>query len=191
MPLPVTDVLPDEYEPARIDSAWLAALTDNTAWHAPSTAAPTPPPFSPLKTGTLADAGTAPLFDLEHARTAWFYTIGREVSDAHVNPAVMTAEQFYWFNFDRAVLFTREKRAIAHRGNLLRLWPAHSDVTGEYSLVCPPTPIRPSQMFPVDGLMVDLSATDLPAVVRDTIVASARMNTTVLLARTIDRMYPS
>ncbi len=191
MPPPVTDVLPDEYAPARIDPAWLAALTDNTAWRAPSTAVPTPPPFEPLKTGTLADAGTAPLFDLEHARTAWFYNIGRNVSDAHVNPAAMTVEQFFGFHFDRAVLFTREKRAIAHRGNLLRLWPAHSDVTGEYSLVCAPTPIHPSQMFTVDGLMVELSATDLPAAVRDTIVASARMNTTVLLARTIERLYPA
>ncbi|MCC2317915.1 hypothetical protein [Cellulomonas chengniuliangii] len=191
MPPPVVDVLPDEYVPARMDAAWLATLTDDTSWRAPSHAVPTPPPFRHLDTRTLADAGTAPLFDLEHAHTAWFYNIGHEVSDAHVNPAPMTAEQFYDFNLDRAVLDTHEKRAIAHRGNLLRLWPAHSDVTGEYSLVCAPTPQHPSQMFPVDGLIVSLSATDLPAVVRDVIVASARMNTTVLLARKIDRDYPS
>lgn len=189
MTAPVTDVLPDEYEPARIDPAWLAALTDSTAWHAPSNAVPTPVPFPRLATGPLGDTGTAPLFDLEHAPTAWFYNIGHQVSDAHVNPAGMTREQHDWFNVDRAVLFTREKRAIAHRGNLLRLWPAHSDVTGEYALVCPPTVTGPYSTSTVDGLMVDLSATDLPAAVRDAIVASARMNTTVLLARTIDRMY--
>ncbi|MFI2753278.1 hypothetical protein ACGIF2_07565 [Cellulomonas sp. P22] len=186
---PITDALPDGYVPARIDPAWLAALTDDTSWHATSPAVPTPVPFPRLETGTLGDAGTAPLFDLEHATTAWFYSIGYQVSDAHVNPADMTREQHDWFNFDRAVLFTREKRAIAHRGNLLRLWPAHSDVTGEYALVCAPTVRGEYDLSNVDGLMVRLSATDLPAVVRDVIVASARMNTTVLLARTIDRMY--
>lgn len=189
MPPPVTDVLPDEYVPARIDPAWLADLTDDTSWRAPSHAVPTPVPFPRRETGTLADAGTAPLFDLEHATTAWFYNIRHELSDAHVNPSDMTREQHDWFSIDREVLFTREKRAIAHRGNLLRLWPAHSDVTGEYALVCAPTVKGEYRLSNVDGLLVILSATDLPTVVRDAIVASARMNTTVLLARTIDRMY--
>lgn len=188
MSSPLTDPLPEGYAPAHINVAWLAALTEDTAWRAVSHAVPEQMPFPHLRTGTLADAGTAPLFDLEHEQTAWFYNVMQSVSDAHVNPAIMTREQFYGFGSDRAVLFTHEKRAVAHRGNFLRLWPQHSDVCGAFALVCAPTAMSTVHWrSPLDALIVPLSATRLQDAVRDTVVASARMNTTVLLARTIDR----
>lgn len=37
-----------------------------TSWRSASGTAPSPLPFKLLQTGPLADAGTVPLFDLEH-----------------------------------------------------------------------------------------------------------------------------
>ena len=183
----LTHAYPPGYVPARIDDAWLAALTSATSWRAALPAPPAPVPLRDLPTGPLADAGTAPLFDVEHEQTAWFYRVTDHVSAAHLHPGPMTDEQYWWFGSERAVMYTHEKRAIAHRGELLRVWPQHSDVDGAYGIVCAPTAVTRGQL--ADGPIIDLVSTDLGAAVRDTIVTSARMNTTVVLARTVARMY--
>lgn len=109
-----------------------------------------------------------------------------ELSEAHLHPAPMTLEQDRWFSSDRAVLDTYEKRAIAHCGELLRLWPQHSDVQGLYSLVCAPTTVTWNSN---DGVILDLAAAHVNGALPDAIAVSARMNTTVLVAQHIDRMY--
>lgn len=179
---------PPQYTPAVLDPGWLSRVTASTAWRTAAHTMLDDAAFPELSIGSLGAGGTADTFDLEHDATAWLYQVDGAVSRAVVNPTRMTLEQRDYFGFDRAVLFTHEKRAIAHRGNLLRLWLQRSSASEAFTLLVAPTALSTSnRRRGVDSVILPTAASDLREALRDAVVTSARMNATVMLARRIDR----
>jgi hypothetical protein len=179
---------PAEPEPAVIDEAWLATLTDDTAWSGHAGDLADVSGFRRLAIGPLADRGTRPVLDVDHDETAWFYRKERSVSDAVLRTGSTTREEHFWFLNDRAVLVTYEKRAVVHRGRVVRLWPRSTATEGDLEMLVPPSPRHPYLSTYVDDTLVESTRTrSLAGALRTALETSTRTGRPVVLGTETER----
>ena len=177
-----------------IDLDWLAQLTRASAYSAPAHTLDVPLMDRPLPIGPLAGRGTRPLFDVDHEETAWFYLRGQYVpgsftarataSDAILRPGRLSRDETSWFGSAKEAFLGYEKRAVAHRGQLVRLWPQVSDRELDLRTVSPGTGARTGQV----GDLERARTNTLAGALSGAILESEARWTTVILAAEVDRV---
>jgi len=177
-----------------IDLDWLAQLSGASRYVAPAHTLDVPLLDRPLPIGPLGDRGTQPLFGVDHEETAWFYVrrqyssgsfaSHKAASDAILRPGRLSADETYWFGGGKEAFLGYEKRAVAHRGQLVRLWPEFGQQDRGLWTVSPGTGSRTGQA----GDLEPARTNTLAGALSGAILESEARWTTVLLAAEVDRV---
>lgn len=177
-----------------IDLDWLAQLSGTSRYVAPAHTLDVPLLDHPLPIGPLGDRGTRPLFDVDHEETAWFYLRSRRpsgssvwrmtASDAILRPGRLSRDETYWFGSTNEGFLGYEKRAVAHRGQLVRLWPEVGQQDRGLWTISPGTGAWTGQA----GDLEPARTNTLAGALSGAIIESEARWTTVLLAAEVDRV---
>lgn len=177
-----------------IDLDWLAQLSGASRYVAPAHTLDVPLLDHPLPIGPLDDRGTRPLFSVDHEETAWFYLRGRYVSgsyearmtasDAILRPGRLSAEETFWFVGSKEAFFGYEKRAVAHRGQLVRLWPQSAHPPQGLFTISPGRGALTGEI----GDLEPARTNTLAGALSGAILESEAGSTTVILAAKVDRV---